>query len=176
MKRNIIISVVLFLICSVVAVLMVLINSLTEPVIKDNEEKTTQEMLTVLFPTMKKASSMEEVSDDDYVVGIFTIYSDDNQTAIGHVYKASGVNGYGEISMLVGVNTSNKITGVQYLSNTQTKNGSTIEQVGYDYVTNDNLSDVTNNNIADIKAGVTYGSNLVNSIMSAVKAYAAKEA
>lgn len=173
MKKNILISVVLFSICSVVAIMMVLINAVTDPKIKENEEETTNEMLTILFKDMDRASDMENVNDNKYVVGYYIIYKE--EVEIGRVYKGKGANGYGNITMLVGIDNNSKITGVQYLENTQTKNGSTIELVGYDYVTNPELSDITSTNSADIKSGVTYGSNLVNDIMSSIKAYASKE-
>lgn len=166
-KKKIMAPVVLFAICAVIGILMAVINSFTAPKIEENTINAQKEILKAFYSDMTEYKEVTDVEFVDYVVAKYEILND--TTTIGYVYKASGNNSYGNITMLVAV-TDGKISGVDYLNNEQTKNPNVIETVGTGYVGNNIDGDFT-----DTISGVTVGSKLVNKLMNAVKAQVASE-
>ena len=104
-------------ICAVVALLLGIVNSLTEPVIrKMQEEKTAAAMAQVLAADdyRAKAVSHENVS------AMYEAVS--GGEVVGYVVEVT-TNGFGgAINMVVGVDMNGKVTGVSVIKDTETAN------------------------------------------------------
>ena len=89
--------------------LLLLISSITSPVLEVRKAEETKSTLEVIFPEM----GSYEIEDEIYV-----IYRDGEKE--GYAFRATG-NGYsGEIDILVGLDTNFKIKGISILSQTET--------------------------------------------------------
>ncbi len=101
--------------------LLLLISSVTSPVLELRKAEETKKTLEIIFPQM----SRYEIEDEIYV-----IYQDGEKT--GYAFKASG-NGYGgEIEILVGLDTGFEIKGISILSQAETPGlGARIAEVSF---------------------------------------------
>ena len=110
-------TVTLFGICAVVALLLGIVNSATEPVIrKMQEEKTAAAMAQVLAADdyREKTVSYENVS------GMYEAVQSGN--VVGYVVEVT-TNGFGgAINLVVGVDTNGKVTGVSVIKDSETAN------------------------------------------------------
>ena len=104
-------------ICAVVALLLGIVNSLTEPVIrKMQEEKTAAAMAKVLAADdyREKTVSYENVS------GMYEAVS--GGQVVGYVVEVTA-NGFGgAINMVVGVDLNGNVTGVSVIKDSETAN------------------------------------------------------
>ncbi|MEA2015741.1 MAG: RnfABCDGE type electron transport complex subunit G [Actinomycetota bacterium] len=89
--------------------LLLLISSVTAPVLEVRKAEETKSTLEVIFPEMDSY----EIEDEIYV-----IYRDGEKE--GYAFKTSGSGYSGEIDILVGLDTSFKIKGISILSQTET--------------------------------------------------------
>ena len=108
---------ILFGICAVVALLLGIVNSVTEPIItRMQAEKTAAAMALVL-----KADDYEKVDASfENVVAVYKAVSGGKQ--LGYVVEVT-TNGFGgAISMVVGVDMNGVVTGVSVTKNAETKN------------------------------------------------------
>ena len=104
-------------ICAVVALLLGVVNAVTEPIITQMQaEKTAAAMSMVL-----KAEDYEKVDASfDNVVAIYEAISGGKQ--LGYVVEVT-TNGFGgAINMVVGVDMNDAVTGVSVTKNAETKN------------------------------------------------------
>ncbi len=103
----------LFLICAVSAGILALINSVTSPLIAENNEKSAVEARLQVLP---EAESFEELSHKDtvYYKGI----SDGN--IIGFVFVTSAQGYGGAVEVMTGIGTDGKITGLSILTINET--------------------------------------------------------
>jgi len=110
-------TVTLLGICAVVALLLGVVNSLTEPVIrKMQEEKTAAAMAQVLAADdySEKAVSYENVT------GMYEAVR--GGEVVGYVVEVT-TNGFGgAINMVVGVDVNGKVTGVSVIKDSETAN------------------------------------------------------
>ena len=110
-------TVTLLGICAVVALLLGVVNSLTEPVIrKMQEEKTAAAMAQVLVADdySEKAVSYENVT------GMYEAVR--GGEVVGYVVEVT-TNGFGgAINMVVGVDVNGKVTGVSVIKDSETAN------------------------------------------------------
>ena len=111
-------TVSLFVICLVVTALLAVTNMLTAPQIqklsKETEDKTKAEVLA----SADEFSDALTVSADgkDYTYYEGTASGD----TIGYVFKTSAKGYGGDIDLMVGIDTSGKVTGVSILSISET--------------------------------------------------------
>ncbi len=104
-------------ICVVVALLLGIVNSITEPIIRQmQEEKTAAAMAMVL-----KADSYEEIpSDVENVAAMYRAVAGGEQ--IGYVVEVTSSGFGGAMSLVVGVDMDGKVTGVSVTDHAETKN------------------------------------------------------
>ena len=104
-------------ICAVVALLLGIVNSLTEPVIrKMQEEKTAAAMAQVLAADDYRAKTVSH----ENVSAMYEAVS--GGEVVGHVVEVT-TNGFGgAINMVVGVDIEGKVTGVSVIKDTETAN------------------------------------------------------
>jgi len=104
-------------ICAVVALLLGIVNSLTEPVIrKMQEEKTAAAMAQVLAADDYRAKTVSH----ENVSAMYEAVS--GGEVVGHVVEVT-TNGFGgAINMVVGVDMEGKVTGVSVIKDTETAN------------------------------------------------------
>ena len=104
-------------ICVVVALLLGIVNSITEPIIRQmQEEKTAAAMAMVL-----KADSYEEIpSDVGNVAAMYRAVAGGEQ--IGYVVEVTSSGFGGVMSLVVGVDMEGKVTGVSVTDHAETKN------------------------------------------------------
>ena len=104
-------------ICAVVALLLGIVNSLTEPVIrKMQEEKTAAAMAQVLAADDYRAKTVSH----ENVSAMYEAVS--GGEVVGHVVEVT-TNGFGgAINMVVGVDMNGKVTGVSVIKDTETAN------------------------------------------------------
>ncbi len=106
---------VLFAITAIAAAILACVNGFTAPIITENNEKTQQEAMKAVLPA---AESFEAVK-----------FSPDTGSVVSEIYSAGDAgtaikvapNGYGgAISMIVGVDSEYKVTGVEIISQSET--------------------------------------------------------
>lgn len=104
-------------ICAVVALLLGIVNSLTEPVIrKMQEEKTAAAMAQVLAADDYRAKTVSH----ENVSAMYEAVS--GGAVVGYVVEVT-TNGFGgAINMVVGVDMNGKVTGVSVIKDTETAN------------------------------------------------------
>lgn len=104
-------------ICAVVALLLGIVNSLTEPVIrKMQEEKTAAAMAQVLAADDYRAKTVSH----ENVSAMYEAIS--GGEVVGHVVEVT-TNGFGgAINMVVGVDMNGKVTGVSVIKDAETAN------------------------------------------------------
>ena len=166
-------TVSLFVICLVVTALLAVTNMLTAPQIqklsKETEDKTKAEVLA----SADEFSDALTVSADgkDYTYYEGTASGD----TIGYVFKTSAKGYGGDIDLMVGIDTSGKVTGVSILSISETaglgmnaKNESFINQ----YMGKSGTIGVSKNGASDTEiqalTGATITSKAVTSAVNTV--------
>ena len=108
---------ILFGICAVVALMLGIVNSVTEPIIRRmQEEKTAAAMAQVLA-----ADSYDTLSVDyENVVAMYRAVVAGEQ--VGYVVEVTSGGFGGIMSMVVGVDMDGKVTGVSVTKHAETKN------------------------------------------------------
>ena len=163
-------TVSLFVICLVVTALLAVTNMLTAPQIqklsKETEDKTKAEVL----------ASADEFSDALTVSADGNDYTYYEGTAsgdtIGYVFKTSAKGYGGDIDLMVGIDTSGKVTGVSILSISETaglgmnaKNESFINQ----YIGKSGTIGVSKNGASDTEIQALTGATITSkAVTSAV--------
>lgn len=114
----------LFIICFIVSGLLALVNSVTEPVIGENEQKNFEEAMQQLLP---EAEKFEEVKDLDFVptesgVSLDSLYKGvKDDEPCGYVVSTVCSEGYGgDISVMVSVSQENKVGEIKIMSISET--------------------------------------------------------
>jgi electron transport complex protein RnfG len=100
----------LAIIVIVSVVLLMVVNSITSPIVKNMQVEEIENTLRSIFPEM---SEYEELEDEVYI-----IYEDGEKA--GYAFMASGSGYGGNIDILVGLDSGFGIKGVSILSQTET--------------------------------------------------------
>lgn len=110
--------VVLFAICLVIAAALAAVNYITAPVIEQAEKDATQAALKVV---MENADSFSQVDNDDLPSSVTEAYvAKRGEETVGAVIKLS-VTGYAKgLTLICGVSSDGKITGIKFLSGGET--------------------------------------------------------
>ena len=115
----------LFAITAVVALALAFTNSLTAPVVAENQAKELKESLSVVYP----ADSYEELEVDkpETIENVYKAVTADGE---GYVFQINSPGGYGgDIEYLIGVDSDHNITGFAPLAHLESPGfGAEMEQ------------------------------------------------
>lgn len=160
LKKIFRISIVLMLVAGLSGALIVLVNMVTEPVILENSKKQEKEALEVIF----KDASPEVVFDNGEGDVKKVTKALVNGEVVGYVYRVSGKNAYGIITLLVGVSNSGNVVKVVFLENGQSFAPKVEDHVEATY--QDGSIDSNSIENVDVHCGATFGAKLVKSLVS----------
>ena len=163
LKKYIKVSLTLGLIAGGSALLIGLTNSITATKIIQNDATKEANGLKSVFSDDSQTFDTIDVSADtyEYISKIWSVKS--NSKDLGFVYKTSGKNSFGEVSLLLGFDTNKTFVNMVVLTNTETY-GSTLEENYIDPV-NSSTREFT-----DVSCGATYGAKLVRDMYLEAKA------
>lgn len=135
---------------------------LTSPTIMNNIAREEEAALVSIYSSSSDTpyiyNVVEREFDNDLLKKVWTVSDSDN--LIGLIYRASGKNPYGSISLMIGFNVEGAIHGeVKLIENTQ----SFANEVNT-WMTN---TDFHNIDTIDTKCGATYGAELVKELIKA---------
>lgn len=161
-KKYLVVSLTLGIIAGGSALLIGLTNLLTADRIKQNKVQKEENGLKQVFSDESQTFTAVEFSTSfEYIEKIWQAKGKDNKD-IGYIYKTSGKNSYGEVSLLIGFNTEKNFANMVVLENTETY-GTTLQD---NYITpvNEKTKD-----FSSVNCGATYGAKLINSMYSEAK-------
>ena len=102
--------------CTVLAV----VNNITSPVIVQNQIRKANEGMKHVFPLAKDFEAVTDYANSDATISIDKLYlAKDGKEVLGAVAQVTGPT-YDHSTILVGVDADGKVTGVEYLENTDT--------------------------------------------------------
>lgn len=161
-KKYIKVSLTLGIIAGGSALLIGLTNAITkDKIILNSQEKENNGLKNVFADVEDETFAEVELEKDyTYIEKIFTVNVDNKQ--YGTIYKTSGKNAYGNISLLLGFNLSNEFTNMVVLENTETY-GSTLEENYIDKVNSKQIE------IEDVSCGATFGAKLIKNMVDEAK-------
>lgn len=183
MKRYLYVSGILGAIALVCAVLIALMNMLTNPIIKKNNENKISETYTKIYSDYYSNEEVEFTKEDkSYIKGKVKALDKDGNV-LGYIYTTSGKNAYGEVSLMIGI-TDGNVVDVEFLTNTESfastvsshvkgnypsSIDSVIEVNPYGSLDTIDIGYLSINEIEaiDIKCGATFGATLVKSMVLA---------
>ena len=119
MKHFLKICVVLMLVCTLMATALAVIHGVTDPLIKDNENKKRANILSSFFPEMQ--GEFESFTSD--VSGVSCIYAvhGEADALLGYCAEVTKTGYAGDVNMMVAVTPDGKILGVSLVSHSETK-------------------------------------------------------
>lgn len=107
----------------VVALLLGIVNSVTEPIITATQEAKTKEAMAQVLEAKHYVRATAEEWDVGEVENLVAIYQAGNDSGyVGYVAEVTASGFGGTISMVVGVDMEGKVTGVQVTDQTETAN------------------------------------------------------
>lgn len=184
--KNFKISATLGAIALVCALLIALINMVTSPIIAANDKKTELETCKEIFEAYDEGKS-ESKSDNDLsgknsAIQKIIYAKDSAGSSLGTIYKVSGKNAYGTITLMVGIDANNSVCQVEFIENGQSfastvnnhvlanypSSESTDVHVGaYSNGNTEKISALSSSTIdsIDVKCGATYGATLVKDLV-----------
>lgn len=160
-KDNLKSIIVLSSICLVVAILMAAVNFITDPVIKENDEKKVQDSLKAVMPEADGFTEIELPAEAPKTVK--SVYRDNNNT--GYAVAVSTESSYSSNSMTftVAVGADGKIIDVLLTGYSETKDfGKDTYPKTYIGADGDTVGAI------DLKSGVTYSSTAFRDAMADV--------
>lgn len=108
MGNNIKLGLKLFIITAVVGLALAFVNSVTAPVVAENQAQKLKESLSVVYP----ADSYEEIEVADKPESIENVYKATSADGDGYVFQINVMGGYGgDINYLLAVGDDNNILG-----------------------------------------------------------------
>ena len=156
-KTVFIIAITLMLVSGISGALIVCLNHFTEPIIEENNKRIEQEKLAQIYQDAT-FTKVENVS------GVDVLYeAHQNNELVGYVYKVSGKNAYGAISLLVGINPDGLIKRSVMLENTESFATEVNNHFASSYHEDMSLAEVDS---VDVKCGATYGAKLVKELIN----------
>ncbi|MBQ7986742.1 MAG: RnfABCDGE type electron transport complex subunit G [Clostridia bacterium] len=113
-KEVITVAVILFAITAVAAAILAAVNSVTAPVIAENDRKAQEIAMKQVLPDATAFDKMEyEMSENSSVTEVY-------KSDAGYAVKVAPKGYGGAISMIVGVDNDLKVTGVEIISQSET--------------------------------------------------------
>ncbi|MDO5755063.1 MAG: RnfABCDGE type electron transport complex subunit G [Tissierellia bacterium] len=185
MKESFVLAAKLFIITAVSALILSLVNSVTEPVIAQRELEEYNRSLAEVYPD---ADDFETIGEDE--VGLLqekdeqiedVVKAKQGENTIGWVVKANGKGGYGgSVEIVVGVNQDKEIVGYKILKSQETPGIG--DKIGEEEFIHHIIGTSVENEVIAVKqpsaeneimtiSGATYSSNAVlNGINATVNA------
>lgn len=130
MKNNGILSVALklFIITTVAALCLAVVNMITEPIIKANNEKSATETKMRVLSKAKEfvekdfsASDIPNGAENDVTIQGLSVGYDENKTPVGYVITATSSAGYGgDVKLMIGLNPELKVERVEIVESSET--------------------------------------------------------
>jgi len=119
-------SLILFLVCAIMTGALAYVNGVTKPIIEENDKKTEQESLEMVFPDSDsflepvKADELKQQGLDvsDRIVKLYEAQKEGKTQ--GYVVEVSSKGYGGAIKIFVGVDMESNITGVMLASHNET--------------------------------------------------------
>ena len=154
----------LMLVAGLAGAVIVLLNMFTEPIIEANNAKLEQQKLQEVY----EAAEFESSSFTDNGEEVSYYLAKSNNEVVGFVYKVSGKNAYGSITLLVGVNKNGTVKRAVIMENTESFATDINKQFNKNYhndMTKDEVDSV------DVKGGATYGATLIKDLINQALTY-----
>lgn len=157
-KKYILTSITLGAIAASSALLIGLANIITKDQIKKNENAKTKAGLAEIYGSNATYGDAIKIDDKNYSHLICYYPASINDELIGNVFKASGKNEYGDITLLVGVSTQNEAGHIYLITNTQSYASTLVNNYVGPY--NNGRIDLD-----DVSCGATHGAELVRDMV-----------
>jgi Na+-translocating ferredoxin:NAD+ oxidoreductase RnfG subunit len=114
MKNKLMPSIVLCSICLIVALLLAAVNTLTAPIIEQEQAEKVQQSLALVLPTGKNFIEIETNGLPHVITSAFT------EDGGGYVFQMN-VTGYKSgLVILCGINADGSVAGAEYISSSET--------------------------------------------------------
>lgn len=137
------------------------VNYFTKPLIEENSIQQEKNGLKEIY----KNSQFDEVSintnEFEYIEKLYEVKK--NESLTGRIYKTTGKNAYGQISILTGINIDFSIEKVVLITNTQTYASTVVDFINSTFNSGSEITDVDK---IDVNCGATYGAKLIRSMLS----------
>lgn len=158
-KHYIITAITLGCIAAVAGGIIGLTNMLTRDRIVQNEKNKIKQGITEIFGENVAISEEKTLSNSyKYVQYYYEVKNGDK--LVGQVFRTSGSNMYGKISLMVGFDGNSQVfKGLSIVTNEQTYATTLVEN--YIVPVNDG-----NRDIEDVSCGATYGAKLVRDMIN----------
>jgi Predicted NADH:ubiquinone oxidoreductase, subunit RnfG len=153
-------SLILCAIAGISAALIGVVNYFTAPIIIDNNAKKENAAFEKIFAN-STFTELEISGEKSYIINAWEAI-DAVSTAQGYVYKLSGKNSYGGITLLTGINLSLNVESVVITENTESFASTINSYVESTYNSGNKVSDIDN---VDVKCGATYGAKLIRNML-----------
>lgn len=184
--KNVKISATLGLISLVCALLIALVNMVSRPIIDTNEQKTELATCQEIFKDydQDESNSNVDLTGKDSRIKKIIVANDKTGNLLGKIYKVSGNNAYGIITLMVGIDKDNNVCQVEFLENGQSFASTVNNHVSTKYPSSEStdvhigfykqgdssskpaiLDEATLSSI-DVKCGATYGATLVKELVT----------
>ena len=114
---------ILLAICLVTALLLGIVNQITDPKITAIQKEKTEAAMSQVLPADEYIPWEADLPGDSGVTGIYLANA--NGTALGWIVETTASGSQGPITMMVGIDTSDsigKVTGVSVISSSETPN------------------------------------------------------
>lgn len=170
LKKYLVVSLTLGSITGGSALLIGLTNTITADRIVENAVKKENNGLKNVFTDIdgnvvegQKFNSVELNADTSYtyVQKIWNVLASDD-SSLGTIYKTSGKNAYGSVTLLLGFDTKKSFKKMVVLENTETY-GSTLDEK---YIKPLNAGEIE---LADTTCGATFGAKLIKAMVEEAK-------
>ena len=141
--------------------LIALVNSVTEPIIKNNNEIKEKNTLAEIYPDFEYDKTDIILNNEKYTIQSKYFVKDVEET-IGTIMKITGKNQYGVITIIIGINNDKTIKDIKIVENTQS-----YAQVVNDHFDNNykNLENYDNLQNIDIYCGATRGAEMMKGLV-----------
>lgn len=141
--------------------LIALVNSVTEPIIKNNNEIKEKNTLAEIYPDFEYDKTDIILNNEKYTIQSKYFVKDVEET-IGTIMKITGKNQYGVITIIIGINNDKTIKDIKIVENTQS-----YAQVVNDHFDNNykNLENYDNLQNIDIYCGATRGAKMMKGLV-----------
>ena len=136
MKKNLLKDILVFVVITVAASLsLAMVNSITKDPIARQNEKIIQDSYRSVFKEGQNFDNNKQINqlvknfpnvikdkkynfgENGIVIDDVLVVTNDKKELIGHVVKVTTEDGYGgDITLVVGIDTNNEITGIEVLS------------------------------------------------------------
>ena len=123
MKKNLLKDILVFVVITVAASLsLAMVNSITKDPIARQNEKIIQDSYRSVFKEGQNFDNNKQINQlvknfPNVVIDDVLVVTNDKKELIGHVVKVTTEDGYGgDITLVVGIDTNDEITGIEVLS------------------------------------------------------------